>query len=272
MSLADDLLARIGLTRARADLQTVHRAYLARIPYEDLAVQLGECGPLDLDALAARVLHGGRGGYCFELNTLLAALLRELGFTVHLHEAVVGAPGARAAGELANHLALVVEAGGELWFADAGFGEGAVEALPLREGTHRVGPLAWTFSREADGGWWLAQHEWGSVPGISIAPAEVTLDAFAPHHRRLSTSPESSFVQTLVVQRPEPDRIVTLRARTLSEKGPDADAKRVVADAEDLAAALGAFGIDAGVLGPERMERLWTLACAQHEAWQARAA
>ena len=39
-------------------------------------MQLGETGPLDEAALAARVLADGRGGYCFELNTLLAALLR----------------------------------------------------------------------------------------------------------------------------------------------------------------------------------------------------
>ena len=54
---------------------TVHRAYLGAIPYEDLAVQLGETGPLDPAALVPRLLREGRGGYCFELNTVLGWLL-----------------------------------------------------------------------------------------------------------------------------------------------------------------------------------------------------
>ena len=41
----------------------------------------GRRGALDERELAARVLANGRGGYCFELNTLLAALLRACGFS-----------------------------------------------------------------------------------------------------------------------------------------------------------------------------------------------
>ena len=78
--MIERLLARIGLDRAPAadvdGLFRVHRAFLGRVPYEDLAVQLGETAPLDEAALTARLLQDGRGGYCFELNTVLAALLR----------------------------------------------------------------------------------------------------------------------------------------------------------------------------------------------------
>ena len=90
----------------------MHRAYLARVPYEDLAVQLGETGPLDEATLAERVLRDGRGGYCFELNTLFAALLRGLGFSVEHHQAVVGGEGPT------NHMALVVDVDGSPWLAE----------------------------------------------------------------------------------------------------------------------------------------------------------
>ena len=103
------------------------------MPYEDLAVQLGETGPLDRVVLAERVLRDGRGGYCFELNTLFAALLRGLGFDVAHHQAVVGGEGPT------NHMALVVDIDGAPWLADAGFGEGFLEPLPLREG--RIGSV-----------------------------------------------------------------------------------------------------------------------------------
>ena len=263
--MIDALLARIGLSNAPAPsvdgLRTVHRAYLERVPYEDLAVQLGETGPLDEAALAERVLHDGRGGYCFELNTLLAAILRGVGFTVTHHQAVVGGEGPT------NHMALLVHLDGERWIADAGLGEGFLEPLPLREGALAVGPFTYTLTREAEGTWWMGQHEWGSVSGFRMTEAESVVADFEPHHRRLATDPESSFVRTLVVQQPREDRIVTLRSRTLSSVGPTVDDKHVVADRDEFAATLrDVFGI---TLRGERLARLWDLAVAQHDAFVA---
>jgi N-hydroxyarylamine O-acetyltransferase len=94
------------------------------------------------------------------------------------------------------------------------------------------------------------------------------LSAFDAHHRRMATDPESSFVQTLVAQRPLEDRIVTLRARTLSEIGPDVDTKVVVDRAQFPEILHGVFGI---TVGGERLERLWAQAAEQHEAFLARA-
>jgi N-hydroxyarylamine O-acetyltransferase len=262
----DALLARIGLDRAPgADpegLRVLHRAYLARMPYEDLAVQLGETGPLDEAALARRVLRDGRGGYCFELNTLLAALLRAAGFVVTHHQAVVGGEGPT------NHMALLVHLDGERWLADAGLGEGFIEPLPFREGRCSIGPLSYSLEREPGGSWWIGQHEWGSFSGFRMVEEESPVSAFEVHHRRLASDPASSFVQTLVVQQPREDRIVTLRARTLSSVGPSIDEKRVVGSRDELAAVLyDVFGISVG--GP-RLDRLWTQAAAQHEAFLAR--
>jgi N-hydroxyarylamine O-acetyltransferase len=262
----DDLRRRLGLDPAPAadlaGLFRVQRAYLEHVTYEDLAVQLRESGPLDEAALIARVVSG-RGGYCFELNTVLAALLRALGFDVSYHEAVVGGSGPT------NHMVLIVDVGGERWIADAGLGEGFLDPLPLREGRHAgPGPFAWTLAREPEGTWWLGQHEWGSVSGFRMQPDPSPHAAFEPHHRRLSTDPASSFVQTLVVEKPYDDRIVTLRSRTLSVRGPDVNTKRVL-EREELGGVLrDEFGL---VLDAGRLQRLWTLAAAQHEAFQARA-
>jgi N-hydroxyarylamine O-acetyltransferase len=258
----DELARRIGVDSG-ADLHAVHRAYLEHVTYEDVAVQLRESGPLDEQALTARILSG-RGGYCFELNTVLAALLRSLGFDVSYHEGVVGGEGPT------NHMVLIVDAGGERWIADAGLGEGFIDPVPLREGVHPGrGPFSWTLAVEPAGTWWLGQHEWGSVSGFRMQPEPCSHDTFAPHHRRLSTDPASSFVQTLVVQKPYDDRIVTLRSRTLSSKGPEVDDKRVIERDEfgDVLRDVFGLALDAG-----RLQRLWTLAAAQHEAFQARAA
>src|SRR4051794_9403568 len=173
----DALLTRIGLRALpRADLDglfAVHRAYLERVPYEDLAVQLGETGPLDFDVLAARVA-GDRGGYCFELNTVLAGLLRAIGFEVAHHQAVVGGVGPT------NHMVVLVRVGGETWIADAGLGEGFLDPLPLREGTYEIGPFTYGLTREADT-WWMTQHEWGSFNGFRMQTEPSAVTDFEPH-------------------------------------------------------------------------------------------
>lgn len=260
----DALLARIGLDRWPAadvdGLRTLHRAFVSRVPYEDIAVQFGETGDLDEHALAERVLQDGRGGYCFELNTLFAALLRAAGFVVHHHQSVVGGEGPT------NHMALVVAVDGETWLADAGLGEGFMEPLPLREGGYERGPLSYTLTREPSGTWWMGQHEWGSITGFRMQASPSSLADFEPHHRRLATSPESPFVRTLVVQRPFDDRIVTLRARTLSSVGPSVDTKRVLSRVDFGIVLREVFGIR---LSSARLERLWQRAAAQHEAFMA---
>jgi len=262
----DELLRRIGLDARLAPdaegLRAVHRAFVGRLAYDGLTAQLGEHAPLDPGALIARTLATGRGGYCFEINTILLTLLEALGFGVQRREAVVGERGASPT----NHLALVVTTReGESSICDAGWGEGPLEPLPLRPGTHVQGPFTWTVERDGDG-WWVGQHAWGSSPGFRFDDAPVPLSAFAPHHLRLATAPGSSFVQTLVVQQPHADHIVTLRARTLSRKGPGIDDRAVLPDERALAATLrDVFGL--GDLGPERTARLWAGACAQHDAF-----
>jgi N-hydroxyarylamine O-acetyltransferase len=265
----DALLRRIGvevLPAADADgLRRVHRAFVGAIPYEDLTVQLGESAPLDRDDLVGRMLRGGRGGYCFEANTVLHAILETLGFAVQRREGIVGRREAHHDGDLTNHMALVVHTADQGCFiAEAGLGEGPLDPLPLAEGTFAAGAFELSLARD-DGGWWVQQHPFGSIPGFWFSDAPADLADFQPHHRRLSSAADSSFVQTLVVQRPFDDHIVTLRARTLFLDGPRSRERRVLADAAAFAGALQhQFGIDPHALGLERLERLWIKACEQH--------
>lgn len=269
--MIDDLLAHLGFdTRPPADrdgLFAVHERYLRTVPYDGLTAQLEEHAPLDAEALVARVLETGRAGYCFEINTVLAALLEGLGFVVERREGIVDQREAFASGAPTNHLVLVARVGEEAFVCDAGWGEGFLAPLPLVEGTYERGPLTWGVERDGSEGWWIQQHMWGSTPGFRFGDEVVDQATFARHHERLATSPESSFVQTLVVQKPLDDRVVTLRARTLSEKGPEVDVKHVLADEDELAATLSdtfSLTLDAG-----RVARLWDRVRAQHEAFAA---
>src|SRR5512141_2921374 len=81
-----EYFARVGFDgQARPDLETLSalcRAHLQTIPFEDLDVQLGT--PIDLapEAIWDKLVTRRRGGWCYEMNGLFAAVLRGVGFDV----------------------------------------------------------------------------------------------------------------------------------------------------------------------------------------------
>ena len=245
----------------------MHRAYATRVPFEALEAQLGAWCPLDPPALARRLL-GGRGGYCFEVNTVLHDLLAAVGFSVVRHEALVGPRERHASDDPPDHLTLVVQVPDDGPFiADAGLGAGLIEPIPLREGHFRAAGRSTPTSRATATAGGSRLHELSGMPGFRFSDAPATLEAFQPHHARMSGAEDSPFVRTLVVQRPAADHITTLRARTFTVAGPGRSERRVVEGLEDFAAALSRLGVDPDALGPERLAGLWARACAQHEAF-----
>lgn len=82
----DAYFARIGYAGARtpdfATLTALHRAHVRAIPFEYFDIHLGRGIRIDLPSIEQKLVRDRRGGYCFEQNTLFAAALRALGFTV----------------------------------------------------------------------------------------------------------------------------------------------------------------------------------------------
>src|SRR4051794_6808035 len=81
----DRYLERIGhrgpLAVTRACLDALMAAHTGAIPFENLDVILGRPIDLSLPAVEAKLVGERRGGYCFEQNGLLLAVLRAIGFT-----------------------------------------------------------------------------------------------------------------------------------------------------------------------------------------------
>ena len=81
-------LARIGLEPAasvKTDLDflgRVQESCVLSIAYENLDILAGRAIDLEPEALYEKIVVRGRGGYCFELNGLLAHMLEEMGFAV----------------------------------------------------------------------------------------------------------------------------------------------------------------------------------------------
>jgi N-hydroxyarylamine O-acetyltransferase len=129
-------LARIGVPECPApttdSLRDLHLRHLRSVPFENLDIHLDRRISLTIADLYAKVVERERGGFCYELNGLFAALLRRLGFDVVMYACRVQS--SHGVGPLFDHLALAVAArdSPEQWLADVGFGRHS--AYPLRLG------------------------------------------------------------------------------------------------------------------------------------------
>jgi N-hydroxyarylamine O-acetyltransferase len=223
----DAYLERIGLDapppRTPRGLRRLHRAHALAIPFENLDILLGRGIDLDLDAIQAKLVGRGRGGYCYEHNLLMSAVLERLGFGV-LRLAARVRMGAEAV-RPRSHMLMQVEAEGIAWLADVGFGgEGLVDPIPFADGAVTSNPDGWNhgLASEPEGDWVLrALHPDGWFDLYAIGPEPQRRVDYEVASWYVSTFPRSPFVTTLIAQRSTPDLRITLNERRLVETRPD---------------------------------------------------
>jgi len=139
MPSVEAYLARIWYTGPREPtLAVLHEVPLHRtchIPYESLDVYLQCPVTQDIDTIFEKIVLGRRGGWCYEMNGLLAWALAELGFAVTRQ---VGAVQRSLGGDVAfgNHLVLKVTVDGAVWLADVVPGDGIAKPLFIRTGRY----------------------------------------------------------------------------------------------------------------------------------------
>ncbi|WP_370531728.1 arylamine N-acetyltransferase family protein [Streptomyces venezuelae] len=207
----DAYLARIGYVIERdgvlaPDLRTLtalHRAHIRAVPFENLDVVLGRTVPLDLKSLQAKLVERRRGGYCYEQNSLFAAVLERIGFAVAARGARNRSRG--TALTPVTHALLVVTVDGEQWLADVGFGwQGPLEPVPLRDSA-RVEQSGWTFgiATEDEGIQvlrFLRPQGWADL--YAFSPQTIYPGDFAVMNHYSSSHPQSRFLGQVVAQRP----------------------------------------------------------------------
>ena len=121
--ITDEYLKVAGLERRPPDLAFLSELtsrHLANFSFSSVGPMLGDELPLDVEAVYRRIVVNHRGGYCFEQNGLMQAVLAELGFAVTLCLARVihnqdTHPGL-------THRITLVEIAGKQYVADVGFG------------------------------------------------------------------------------------------------------------------------------------------------------
>lgn len=247
-------------TPTLATLTSIHRAHLRAISYENLDIHLGRTLTLGAEAAYRKIVVGGRGGWCYEMNGLLAWALREIGFEVEYLAGAVARETGSPTAEM-NHLVLLVRLD-RPYLADVGFGDGFLEPVPLTPGRYRQGFLE--FGIEQLGEWWrVRNHPAGSAPSFDFTLLPRRLEEFAARCHQLQTSPDSPFVQRTVCQRHGPEGIRTLRGAVFRRLTAEGVAERIVESAEDYRQTLGLeFG-----LRVDGVEALWDLVWQRHLEW-----
>ncbi len=246
----DAYFARIGYAGA-ADatlltLRDIHVLHPSSITFENIDVLLKRPIRLELPAIADKIVRRGRGGYCYEQNTLLMAALQSLGFVVRS----VGARIQWNMGDLVtarNHMVLVVTLPEGEYIADVGFG-GLTLTAPLKleldieqetpHGWYRIVRAADEFQLQARlDGRWTAMYQFALA---DEAPSDWEMANWF-----ISTSPDSIFTRTLIVARPAGDRRYALRNNRLRIHRADGTTEqRLLSSADELTGVLrGEFNL-----------------------------
>ena len=219
------------LTPSLSTLRALHVAHLLAVPFENLSIHEREPIVLDDDALFEKIVTRRRGGFCYELNGLFAALLRELGFDV----AMLSAGVMSATGEFGpefDHMTLLVRPrdDADAWLADVGFGDSFREPMRLRDAEEQAygvdrwqltgGGERWLLSRCTESSPMRPQYRFTTTPRCYA-----DFLAMCAFHQ---TSPESPFTRQRVCTIATGDGRVTLAGMRLITSRGGSKAERTV--------------------------------------------
>lgn len=242
-------------------LQQIHLAHLLTVPFENLDIHRGRPIRLERDPLFQKIVVERRGGFCFELNSLLAAALAGMGFSVQLLSGQVS----RADGSFGpecDHLALQVTLDGQAWLADVGYGDSFRQPLRFgdptlqtqEQGRYRFVPWPDPCPSTPSPRHWVVQQEqpdqtWKTLFLLDRIPRQLSEFKSMCHFHQ--TSPESMFTRLRLCTLATPDGRITLTARANGsnsfrwiETTPAGKQERTLKDAEEYYRLLSfAFGI-----------------------------
>jgi N-hydroxyarylamine O-acetyltransferase len=237
------------LTPDAETLRGLHVAHLQSVPFENLSIHASEPIVLEDDALFAKIVGRGRGGFCYEANGLFASLLRALGFEVAMLSAEV-ANDEGGFSQPFDHMTLLVTLE-QRWLADVGFGDSFVEPLPLDDDGEQVqGRHSYRVRhddgylvmqrRDAGGGEWKAQYR------FTLRPHDY--EDYAERCRYQQTSPDSHFTKSRICSLATLDGRLTLSGMRFIETDANGERReRLLLNEEEYADVLREqFGIKMG--------------------------
>ena len=197
-------LKRIGYTgsleHSAETLTKLMRAQLFSVAFENLDVQAGKIVSLVPEQIVDKIVEQGRGGYCYEVNGLFAMALQALGFS---YKFIACRPMFYPVRRPKTHMVLLVEADGDQWICDLGFGSYGIRApiaLSSLEQLQQQDFDQFRLTTEQSGAYVvqaLVDGQWLSQFGFETYASEWV--DFMPANYLNSTHPDTIFVQKLLV-------------------------------------------------------------------------
>jgi len=221
--MSDRYFARIGIpapTTPDLDaLRAIVGAHTRSIAFENLNPWTGRDVDIDPAAVSAKLVDAGRGGYCFEHNTLLREVLDGLGYrTTGLAARVTWGSAPDAPPGPRSHMLLRVDLPEGPHLVDVGFGgQTLTGVLALESDVEQPTPHEPFRLRRHDG-----VHELQSLIAGDWRPLyrfdlhEALRPDFEVSNFYVAHHPRSGFVTGLVGGRPAADRRYALGGRTLA--------------------------------------------------------
>lgn len=196
----DAYLERIGIAQRKEPttefLDELIFAHQCTVPFDDLDVYEHALAPsLGIADLYDKIVIRKRGGYCFELNGLFAALLRALGYDVQPCMArVVFRPNPYP---LITHRANIVTIEQKRYLADVGFGGPMPTFAPLINEDAIRTEMGHTFRlNKRDDYWWDVNYTGSSEeprPVLRFCTMPVEEHDFIPLSFFQAQNPQSAF-------------------------------------------------------------------------------
>lgn len=212
---------RIGYKgRLSAEPDTV-KALVVRhthaISFENLNPFLGWPVDISLAAVERKLVHGGRGGYCYEQNTLFRAVLESLDIAVTGLAARVLWQRPAGTTPAQSHMMLRAEIEGIPYLVDVGFGI-QTPTWPLRLDTEKPQTTPHGRYRILQGGdeYWVEVEisgEWKPIYSFDLQ--EQSAGDYKMFNWYCSTHPDSHFTTDLIATRPTTGGRYTLRNNNL---------------------------------------------------------
>lgn len=197
-------LKRIGyqgpLDQNAETLKQLMRAQLFNVAFENLDVQAGKIVSLVPEQIVDKIIGQGRGGYCYEVNGLFAMALQALGFS---YKFVACRPMFYPVRRPKTHMVLLVQADGDEWICDLGFGSYGIRApiaLSSLEQIQQQDFDQFRLTTEQSGAYVvqaMVDGQWLSQFGFEPYASEWV--DFMPANYLNSTHPDTIFVQKLLV-------------------------------------------------------------------------
>ena len=224
-------LKRIGLENfdMKADLYSLDKAiyaHLTHVAFENLDTWGRGIAPdIRINYLFDKIVNNGRGGWCFELNSLFYAFLKKVGFECYMviSHVMNGETELRPPA----HCSVIVTLEGKKYFCDVGFGGSVPFGAMSFEGDSRFG-----FCLRKNGEFTELYNETLGCVALQFRDVPVSAVDFVPLNFYISQLPTSPFRNELIVNIRYEDGSASLINRELKYRRGDEKIEKTVDEAE----------------------------------------